>query len=49
MLVNVADSSLEFTIMSIGVLIQRVPKDYHCLAVLKTQFSIQKVYLFLKI
>ena len=41
--VSVADSSLAFT-ASIGVLIQREPKDFHCLAVLNTQFSIQKVY-----
>ena len=27
---------------SIGVLIQREPKDFHCLTVLNTQFSIQK-------
>ena len=38
---NVADSSLAFTI-SIEVPIQREPKDYHCLAVLETQFLSKK-------
>ena len=41
---NVVDSSLEFTIMStgIGVLIQREPKDYHCVAVLQNSIFCPK-------
>ena len=34
--------SLEFTIMSIGVLIQREPKDYHSLGVLKNSIFCPK-------